>query len=92
MTSAKISMNRGDPQAPHHTGRGDQVENPGSNDGTQALGCDVKDWLGDANLPGAHHGHRDSGIDVAATDVAETLYHRCNAESKAKGDENHINR
>ena len=81
---------RGDSEAPHHTGRRDQVENAGPSDGAQALGRNVEDRLGDANPPGAQHGRRHSRVDVATTDVAKALDHSRDAEPKAEGDEDHV--
>lgn len=92
MASGEVSMNRGDSQSSNHTGRCDQVEDAGSNDGPQALCNDVEDGLSDADLSCAHHGYSHSGIDVATTDVAKALHHGSNAESKAKGDEDHVHR
>lgn len=92
MPSRKISVYRSDSQASHHAGWCDKVKDACAHDGSQALGKNVEDGLGQADLPRADHCHGHSRVDVASADVPKALHHGGNAESKAEGDKDHVYR
>lgn len=81
---------RSDSQASHHTRWCDEVEDASSHDGSQALGKNVEDRFGEADLSCADHGHSHSRVDVATADVSKALHHGCNAQSKAERDKDHV--
>lgn len=80
----------GHAEGPSEGSRRDQVENPGSCDGSQALSQHIEQRLCQAQLSSHNHGYCDSRVNVSAADVAKTLHHGGNAEAKAQRDKDQV--
>lgn len=92
MSKWRSGSYRGHTQGPPQSSRCDEVDDPSSGDGSQALSQHVEDPLGQAQLPGHHHGGCDRRVDVPAADVTEALHHGGDAEAEAQGDEDEVSR